>query len=141
MYNVDGSGISRSIVGRSGLALIRTNYERYGGITKLKGVRQFIGFVGYYRRFVKDSMQSWQTLVSLTRKGAPFLWGQDRTLLIHLKLVCDAPILGFPTGMTGLYWRTRYSDIGGVLSQILQEVVIAYARESPAFSEGIVPAP
>ena len=50
-------GFLGHIVGRSGLACdpnklsaVRDWHEP----TKLKGVRQFIGFVGYYRRFVKD---------------------------------------------------------------------------------------
>ena len=41
---------------------------------KVKGVRQFVGFVGYYRRFVKDFADLVEPLVALTRKGAPFVW-------------------------------------------------------------------
>ena len=41
---------------------------------KVKGVRQFVGFVGYYRRFVKDFADLAAPLVALTRKGVPFVW-------------------------------------------------------------------
>ena len=74
-------GFLGHIVGRSGLACdpdklsaVRDWHEP----TKLKGVRQFIGFVGYYRRFVKDFAKLADPLVSLTRKGVPFVWGRDQ---------------------------------------------------------------
>ena len=38
---------------------------------KVKAVRQFVGFVGYYRRFVKDCAGLEEPLVALTRKGGP----------------------------------------------------------------------
>ena len=65
----------------------------------LKGVRQFIGFVGYYRRFVKDFAKLADPLVSLTRKGVPFVWGRDQQNSFDSLKACllCAPILGFPT--------------------------------------------
>ena len=41
---------------------------------KVVAVRQFVGFVGYYRRFGKDFAGLAEPLVALTRKGAPFIW-------------------------------------------------------------------
>ena len=76
MYiHADGSGISWSHSWSDGkLSAVRDWHEP----TKLKGVRQFIGFVGYYRRFVKDFAKLADPLVLLTRKGVPFVWGSDQ---------------------------------------------------------------
>ena len=41
---------------------------------RVKAVRHFVGFVGYYRRFVKNFAELADPLVSLTRKGVPFVW-------------------------------------------------------------------
>ena len=109
--------------------------------TKLKGVRQFIGFVGYYRRFVKDFAKLADPLVSLTRKGAPFMWGRDQQDSFDSLKACllCAPILGFPTEDDRFVLDTDASlfAIGGVLSQIQneEEVVIAYASRSLRLSQ------
>ena len=137
-------GFLGHIVGRSGLACdpdklsaVRNWHEP----TKLKGVRQFIGFVGYYRRFVKDFAKLADPLVSLTRKGAPFLWGQDQQDSFDSLKACllCAPILGFPTENDRFVLDTDASlfAIGGVLSQIQneEEVVIAYASRSLRLSQ------
>ena len=40
----------------------------------LKSVRQFLGFVGYYRRFISNFADMAEPLVSLTGKDVPFVW-------------------------------------------------------------------
>ena len=137
-------GFLGHIVGRSGLACdpdklsaVRNWHEP----TKLKGVRQFIGFVGYYWRFVKDFAKLADPLVSLTRKGAPILWGRDQQDSFDSLKACllCAPILGFPTENDRFVLDTDASlfAIGGVLSQIQneEEVVIAYASRSLRLSQ------
>ena len=137
-------GFLGHIVGRSGLACdpdklsaVRNWHEP----TKLKGVRQFIGFVGYYRRFVKDFAKLADPMVSLTRKGAPFVWGRDQQDSFDSLKACllCAPILGFPTEDDRFVLDTDASlfAIGGVLSQIQngEEVVIAYASRSLRLSQ------
>ena len=42
--------------------------------SSVKGVRQFVGFIGYYRRFVRDFAGLSEPLVTLTWKGVPFVW-------------------------------------------------------------------
>ena len=131
-------GFLGHIVGRAGLACdpdkllaVRDWHEP----TKLK-VRQFIGFVGYYRRFVKDFAKLADPLVLLTRKGVPFVWGSDQQSSFDALKACllCAPILGFPTEDDRFVLDTDASlfAIGGVLSQIQneEEVVIAYASRS-----------
>ena len=137
-------GFLGHIVGRTGLACdpnklsaVRDWHEP----TKLKGVRQFIGFVGYYRRFVKDFAKLADPLVLLTRKGVPFVWGSDQQSSFDALKACllCAPILGFPTEDDRFVLDTDASlfAIGGVLSQIQneEEVVIAYASRSLRLSQ------
>ena len=99
------------IVGRAGLACdpnklsaVRDWHEP----TKLKGVRQFIGFVGYYRPFVKDFAKLADPLVSLTRKGVPFVWGSDQQNsfdTLKACLLCD-PISDSNGTLPGRYKGT-----------------------------------
>ena len=125
-------GFLGHIVGRTGLACdpeklsaVRNWHEP----NRVKAVRQFVGFVGYYRRFVKKFVELADPLVSLTRKGVPFVWGS----------LLSAPILGFPTEEDRFVLDTDASlfAIGGVLSQIQneEEVVIAYASRSLRISQ------
>ena len=41
----------------------------------VKGVRSFLGFTNYYRRFVKDFAAIADPLASLTKKGVEWQWG------------------------------------------------------------------
>ena len=64
-----------------------------------KSVRQFLGFVGYYRRFIPNFADVAAPMVALTGKDVTFVWDPVcptafyalRDSLIH------APILAFPT--------------------------------------------
>ena len=90
------------IVGQTGLACdpaklsaVRNWHAPY----KVKCVRQFVGFVRYYRRFVKDFADLAEPLVALTCKGAPFVWTERQQKAFEALKACliSAPILGFPT--------------------------------------------
>ena len=100
---------------------------------KVKGVRQFVGFVGYHHRFVKDFADLAEPLVALTRKGVPFVWTDRQQTAFEALKAClvRAPILGFPTedGRFVLDTDASLFAVGGVLSQLQKEgeVVIAYA--------------
>ena len=124
------------IVGRTGLACdpeklsaVRNWHEP----NRVKAVRQFVGFVGYYRWFVKNFAELADPLVALKQKGVPFVWAneQQTALDAHKACLLSAPILGFPTEKDRFVLDTDASlfAIGGVLSQIQNEedVVIAYA--------------
>ena len=88
----------------------------------LKTVRQFLGFVGYYRRFIPNFADIVIPMVALTGKDVPFVWDTDcltafgafRDSLVH------APILAFPTETGQYILDTDASNfgLGGVLSQI-----------------------
>ena len=127
------------IVGRRGLECDPTKIEDVKSWPVpdcLKSVRQFLGFVGYYRRFIPKFADVATPLVALTGKDVPFMWdvscssafGVLRESLIH------APILAFPTE-TGQYIRdtdaSKYG-LGGVLSQIQDDVerIVAYCSSA-----------
>ena len=131
-------------VGRIGLACDPAKISavrNWHAPDKVKGVRQFVGFVGYYRQFVKDVGLA-EPLVELTRKGAPFVWTDRQQAafeaLIEACLI-SAPILGFPTEDGRFLLDTDASLFaeGGVLNQIQgdREVVIAYASRSLRVSQ------
>ena len=44
--------------------------------TNVKGVRSFLGFVNFFRRFLKDHGRIRKPLVRLTKKNMPFKFGQ-----------------------------------------------------------------
>ena len=72
----------------------------------LKSVRQFLGFVGYYRRFILNFADIATPMVALTGKDVPFVWDPVcstafytlRDSLIH------TPILAFPRRPDSTSW-------------------------------------
>ncbi|GKE23791.1 putative reverse transcriptase domain-containing protein, partial [Tanacetum coccineum] len=63
-------------------------------------IRQFLGFAGYYRRFIKGFSKIAKPMTKLTQKGIKFDWGEKEEnafQLIRQKL-CSAPILALPEG-------------------------------------------
>ena len=102
----------------------------------LKSVRQFLGFVGYYRRFIPCFADIAEPLVALTGKDVPFVWRPEcATAFLRLRdALGRAPILAFPTesGDYVLDTDATYFGLGGVLSQIQndQERVIAYCSRA-----------
>ena len=65
------------IVGRSGLAC---DPEKISAVSawhapgSIKQVRQFVGFIGYYRGFIQDFAGLSEPMVALTRMGVAFVW-------------------------------------------------------------------
>ena len=98
----------------------------------LKSVRQFLGFVGYYRRFIPKFADIATPLVYLTGKDVPFVWDTSWSAAfqeLRASLI-DAPILAFPTETGQYILDTDASNfgLGGILSQMQndQERVVAY---------------
>ena len=70
----------------------------------LKRVRQFLGFVGYYRRFIPNFADLAEPLVALTGKDVPFVWRpacEDSFSKLRDAMV-RSPILAFPTESGGI---------------------------------------
>ena len=102
----------------------------------LRSVRQFLGFVGYYRRFIPKFADIATPLEYLTGKDVPFVWDTSCSAAfqeLRASLI-DAPILAFPTETGQYILDTDASNfgLGGVLSQMQndQERVVAYCSRA-----------
>ena len=43
----------------------------------IKGIRSFLGHVGFYRRFIKDFYKTLRPLTNLIQKDVPFVFDED----------------------------------------------------------------
>ena len=132
------------IVGRTGLAC---DPEKISAVrawhapSSIKQVRQFVGFIRYYRRFIQDFAGLLEPLVALTQKGVTFSWTDRQQVAFDTLKSCllNAPILGFPTedGRFILDMDASRFAMGGVFIQLQEdrEVVIAYASQSLRMSQ------
>ena len=116
-------------------------------------VRQFLGFAGYYRKFVKDFAKVAKPLSSLMHHGKdskskkkrnsdqPWIWGRDQEQAFStLKtLLASPPILGYPNFGTQFELHTDASGrgLGAVLYQEQDGIkrVISYASRGLSKSE------
>ncbi|GJT98071.1 putative reverse transcriptase domain-containing protein [Tanacetum coccineum] len=92
-------------------------------------VRQFLGLVGYYRRFIKGFSNIAKSLTKLTHKKKKYIWGENQDLAYQLlkQKLCEAPILALLEGNNNfvIYCDASHQGLGAVLMQ--KEKVIAYA--------------
>nr|GFA00064.1 hypothetical protein [Tanacetum cinerariifolium] len=63
-------------------------------------IRQFLGLVGYYRRFHKGFSKIAKSMTKLTQKKVKFDWGdkEEATFQLIKQKLCSAPILALPEG-------------------------------------------
>ena len=92
----------------------------------LKQLRSFLGFTGYYRRFVPHFAQIAKPLTELTKKDKKFIW-TDLCQNSYDKLIqhiINAPILVAPDFSKPFYVTTDASieGLGGILSQVYNGV-------------------
>ncbi|XP_074381124.1 putative mitochondrial protein AtMg00860 [Apium graveolens] len=91
-------------------------------------VKSFLGFVGYYRRFVKDFAKIATPLTKLTRKNENFVWIEKcKEIFQELKKrLVTAPVLALPDEMGNfvIYSDDSVKVLGYVLMQ--HDKVIAY---------------
>ena len=127
-------------ISRDGIATDPAKTERVASWptpTSKQEVQHFLGFAGYYRKFVKDFTTIACPLHRLTECTASFIWGDDckRAFDDLRQSLCSAPILAYPDFNRPFILDTDASDlgIGGVLSQVDEEGrerVVAYGSRS-----------
>ncbi|GKA72705.1 putative reverse transcriptase domain-containing protein [Tanacetum coccineum] len=92
-------------------------------------VRLFLGFAGYYHRFIENFSKISKSLTILTQKCKVFDWGKEQELAFqNLKgKLCNAPVLALPDGQEDfvVYYDASEIGLGCVLMQ--RGKVIAYA--------------
>ncbi|GJY85640.1 reverse transcriptase domain-containing protein [Tanacetum coccineum] len=92
-------------------------------------IRQFLGLVGYYQRFIKDFSKIAKSLTELTHKNKKCIWDEDQESAFQLlkQKLCEAPILALPEGNDDfvVYCDASLQGLGAILMQ--KEKVIAYA--------------
>lgn len=127
------------IITRNGLApnpdKIRaiSNYPRP---ENQKQIKQFLGLIGHYRRFIKDFSKFARPLNLLLRKDSQFQWTRDhhKSFEYFKYILTHKPLLQFPDFSKEFLLTTDASSytIGAILSQgeIGQDKPIAYASRS-----------
>ena len=67
------------IISKEGIEVDKAKVElivKLPSPTNVKGVRQFLGHVGFYRRFIKDFSKLARPLCELLVKDAKFIWDE-----------------------------------------------------------------
>ncbi|GJT91062.1 putative reverse transcriptase domain-containing protein [Tanacetum coccineum] len=92
-------------------------------------IHQFLGLVGYYRRFIEGFSKIAKPMTKLTQKKVKFEWGDKQETAFQLikQKLCSAPILALLEGSEDfiIYCDASKKGLGIVLMQ--KEKVIAYA--------------
>ncbi|XP_069802715.1 uncharacterized protein [Dendropsophus ebraccatus] len=110
----------------------------------VKEVRSFLGFAGYYRRFIPHFAQVAEPLNELLRgcpresynRRLPVEWSERQEIAFQTlkRLLTTPPILAYPDYNLPfrLYTDASFQGLGAVLSQVQdgQERVVAYASRS-----------
>ena len=101
------------------------------------GIRSFLGFASYYRRFIKDFASVAAPMVHLTRNNVPFVWGEkEKQAFDELKhRLVSTPIVRPPDFGKQFFLQTDASKdgIGAVLTQFdstSAEFVVEYASRT-----------
>ncbi|GJV13013.1 putative reverse transcriptase domain-containing protein [Tanacetum coccineum] len=92
-------------------------------------IRQFLGLVGYYQRFIEGFSKIAKLMTKLTQKKVEFVWGdkQEATFQLLKQKLCSVPILVLHEGSKDFiaYCDALKKGLCTVLMQ--REKVIAYA--------------
>src|SRR3954463_7651617 len=87
----------------------------------IKGIRSFLGHVGFYRRFIKDFSKTSIPLPNLVQKDAPFVFDEDckEAFKVLNKALITAPIVQPPDWNFPFEIMCDASDfaVGSVLGQ------------------------
>ncbi|GKA83844.1 putative reverse transcriptase domain-containing protein [Tanacetum coccineum] len=78
-------------------------------------IRQFLGLVGYYQRFIESFFKIAKSLTELTQKNKKYIWGENQKSVFQLlkQKLCEAPILALPKGNDDFVINCDASHQGG----------------------------
>nr|GEZ26499.1 putative reverse transcriptase domain-containing protein [Tanacetum cinerariifolium] len=100
-------------------------------------IHQFLGFAGYYRRFIEGLSKIAKPMTKLTQKNVKFDWSEKAETAFQLlkQKLCSAPIFPLPEGSRNfvVYCDASRKGLGTVLMQ--REKVIAYASRQLKIDE------
>lgn len=86
-----------------------------------KGIKSFLGMIGYYRKFIRDFSRFAEPMTRLLKKDVEFIWGQEQQNSFQKlkELITKYPILQYPDFSKPFIITTDASNrgIGAVLSQ------------------------
>ena len=100
-----------------------TSIESFATPTSVKGVRSFLGVIGYYRDHIQNFAQVAHPLVQMLKKQVEFktTWGPPQlAAFVKLKrLIADCPLLSYPDPNLPFFVSCDTSDFatGAVLCQ------------------------
>ena len=124
------------VISREGISVDQekvTKVATWPTPTSTQEVQRFLGFAGYYRRFIRDFAEIAKPLHHITEKATPFRWSTESQLAFETlrKELITAPLLAHPDFTQKFILDTDASDtgLGAVLSQLDkegQERVVAY---------------
>ncbi|GKF69789.1 putative reverse transcriptase domain-containing protein, partial [Tanacetum coccineum] len=95
-------------------------------------VRSFLGWAGYYRRFIENFSKISKSLTILTQKSKTFDWGEEHELAFQtLKdKLCNAYVLALPDRLKDFVVYCDVSEIGLGCVLMQRGKVIAYASRN-----------
>jgi ribonuclease HI len=104
------------VVGRNGVKMSDKKIQvvkDWPKPTTVKGIQEFLGFVNFNRRFIKDYSKKALPLTKLTRKDTPFRWGTEHDNAFEsLKQACvNPPTLATFRSNEPLRMETDASDL------------------------------
>ena len=105
--------------------------------TNVKGIRSFLGYAGFYRRFIKDFFQIARPLTSLLAKDAPFMFNDEcLEAFQNLKVLISASIIQSPDWKLPFEIMCDASDfaLGAILGQTEDKKYYAISYASKTLS-------
>ncbi|GJQ95939.1 putative reverse transcriptase domain-containing protein [Tanacetum coccineum] len=110
------------VIDRSGIYVDPAKIEvvkNWASPTTPSEIHQFLGLVGYYRRFIKGFSKIAKPMTELTQKNLKFDWGEEQEEAFQLlnQKLCAAPILALPKGSEDfvVYCDASIKGLGAVL--------------------------